>query len=186
MHVKGAGAASADIRGPRSISASGYHNRMQPLAIATDAGPFGAVQDWQAMLDRHACLFSELLPGSAVGFVPREGSGIHPGKHVAGVMEAGGAGEMLTWAMEGERMRAGVRAYAGFQEARVDLLFVADADGLAAMRGAVGGEALSVIKRQIRAGTIMFFVMKTKYQLQDAGYEDFLDSLGLAFLGACR
>ena len=29
--------------------------------------------------------------------------------------------------------------------------------------------------RQIRAGTIMFFVMKTKYQVQDAGYEDFLE-----------
>jgi len=28
--------------------------------------------------------------------------------------------------------------------------------------------------------------MKTKYQLQDAGYEDFLDTLGVAFLGACR
>lgn len=159
---------------------------MQTHTIAPADAAFGTVQDWQAMLDRHACLFSELLPGSAVGFVPRAGSGIHPGKHVAGVMNAGGAGEMLTWAMEGERMRAGVRSYAGFQEARVDLLFVADTEGLAAMREAVGGEALSVIKRQIRAGTIMFFVMKTKYQLQDAGYEDFLDSLGLAFLGACR
>jgi hypothetical protein len=29
-------------------------------------------------------------------------------------------------------------------------------------------------------------VMKTKYELQDAGYEEFLDTLGLAFLGACR
>ncbi len=159
---------------------------MQDLALATGAAPFGAVQDWQAMLDRHADLFSDLVPGSAVGFVPRAGSGIQPGKHVAGVVNAGGAGQMLTWAMDGERMRAGLRAYAGFQEAGVDLLFVADGQGLAAMREAVGGEALSVIKRQIRAGAIMFFVMKTKYQLQDAGYEDFLDSLGLAFLGACR
>lgn len=160
---------------------------MQTLtATAAAAGPFGAVQDWQAMLDRHACLFSELLPGSAVGFVPRAGSGLHPGKHVAGVMSAGGTGEMLTWSMDGERMKAALKGYAGFQQAGVDLLFVAGAEGLAAMREAVAGEALSVIKRHIRAGTIMFFVMKTKYQLQDAGYEDFLDSLGLAFLGACR
>jgi hypothetical protein len=42
------------------------------------------------------------------------------------------------------------------------------------------------MKRQIRAGNIMFFVMRTKYELQDAGYEEFLDTLGLAFLGACR
>jgi hypothetical protein len=63
---------------------------------------------------------------------------------------------------------------------------VADEAGLAAMREALHGETLSIIKRQIRKGAIMFFVMKTKFELQDAGYEDFLDSLGLAFLGACR
>ncbi len=147
---------------------------------------FGGVDAWQAMLDRHAPLFSELLPGSAVGFVPRAGSGIHPGKHVAGVMAAAGQGEMLRWIMEGDAMRASMARYSGFQDAGVDLLFVADEAGLAAMREALNGETLSTIKRQIRKGTIMFFVMKTKYQLQDAGYEDFLDSLGLAFLGACR
>ena len=152
----------------------------------TQTSVFGEVDDWQTMLDRHAPLFSELVPGSAVGFVPRAGSGIHPGKHVAGVMNAGGEGEMLIWAMEGDRMRASLRHYSGFQDARVDLLFVADEAGLAAMREALQGETLSIIKRQIRKGAIMFFVMKTKFQLQDAGYEDFLDSLGLAFLGACR
>jgi hypothetical protein len=152
----------------------------------TQTSVFGEVDDWQAMLDRHAPLFSELLPGSAVGFVPRSGSGIHPGKHVAGVMNAGGEGQMLTWVMEGEHMRADVRNYSGFQDARVDLLFVADEAGLDAMCEALQGETLSIIKRQIRKGAIMFFVMKTKFELQDAGYEDFLDSLGLAFLGACR
>lgn len=152
----------------------------------TETNAFGSVQQWQAMLDRHATLFSELSPGSAVGFVPRAGSGIHPGKHVAGVMTAAGEGEMLIWAMEGDTMRANLRRYTGFQDARVDLLFVADEEGLDAMREALNGETLSTIKRQIRKGTIMFFVMKTKFQLQDAGYEDFLDSLGLAFLGACR
>jgi len=147
---------------------------------------FGDLPAWQSMLERHAPLFSELVPGSSVGFVPRAGSGIQPGKHVAGVMNAGGSGQMLTWAMGDDGMRADIRDYAGFQDARVDLLFVADEDGLAAMREALAGETLSIIKRQIRKGSIMFFVMKTKYQLQDAGYEDFLDSLGLAFLGACR
>jgi uncharacterized membrane protein (GlpM family) len=68
----------------------------------------------------------------------------------------------------------------------VDLLLVADEEGLRAMREAVEAETLSIIKRQIRKGAIMFFVMRTKYELQDAGYEELLDSLGLAFLGACR
>jgi hypothetical protein len=54
------------------------------------------------------------------------------------------------------------------------------------MLSELGGDTLSAIKRLIRRGRIMFFVFKNKAQLQDAGYEDFLDSLGLAFLGACR
>jgi hypothetical protein len=32
----------------------------------------------------------------------------------------------------------------------------------------------------------MFFVLRRRHELQDAGYDDLLDSLGLAFLGACR
>jgi hypothetical protein len=158
----------------------------QAVSDVSMSSEFGELQPWQAMLDRHASLFSELVPGSAVGFVPRAGSGIHPGKHVAGVMNAAGAGEMLTWSMEDDVMCARLRRYSGFQDAGVDLLFVADEAGLAAMRDALHGETLSIIKRQIRKGTIMFFVMKTKFELQDAGYEDFLDTLGLAFLGACR
>ncbi len=156
------------------------------MTTVTETSVFGDIQGWQAMLERHAPLFSELLPGSAVGFVPRAGSGIHPGKHVAGVMAAAGEGEMMSWVMQADGMRASLKRYTGFQNAGVDLLFVADEAGLQAMRNALNGETLSIIKRQIRAGAIMFFVMKTKYELQDAGYEDFLDSLGLAFLGACR
>ncbi len=41
-------------------------------------------------------------------------------------------------------------------------------------------------KRLIRRGNIMFFVFRNKARLQDAGDEDFLESRGLAFLGACR
>ncbi|MEW5890479.1 MAG: hypothetical protein AB1768_15880 [Pseudomonadota bacterium] len=147
---------------------------------------FDPVDPWQAMLDRHSEVFSEMLPGSRVGLVPREGSGIQPGKHVAGLVAAGGEGHMLTWEMTEAGMRAGLRPYHGFQDAGVDLLFVASDEALRSLHGSLGGEALSSMKRLIRQGGIMFYVMRTKYQLQDAGYEEFLDSLGLAFLGACR
>jgi len=156
------------------------------MTNTTACSAFGEIAGWQSMLDRHAALFTELLPGSAVGFVPRAGSGIHPGKHVAGLLDAAGAGQMLVWSTDGRRMRAAMCDYAGFKDVKADLLFVAEDDALQAMRDALEGETLSIIKRQIRKGSILFFVMKTKYELQDAGYEDFLDSLGLAFLGACR
>jgi hypothetical protein len=155
------------------------------MTVAT-AGTFGELEDWQAMLDRHDELFTEMVPGSSVAIVPKEGSGIQPGKHVAGLMAAEGAGEMLRWEVVPGGMRAALAPYRGFQDARVDLLFVADAEAMEALRGNLDDNTLSLMKRQIRAGNIMFFVMRTKYELQDAGYEEFLDTLGLAFLGACR
>jgi len=138
------------------------------------------------MLDRHGELFVDMVPGSSVAIVPREGSGIQPGKHVAGLKAAGGSGDMLRWEVTADGVRASVVPYRGFQEARVDLLFVAENEALEALRTDIGEATLPLMKRQIRAGSIMFFVMRTKYELQDAGYEEFLDSLGLAFLGACR
>ncbi|HNQ57858.1 MAG: hypothetical protein DPW12_09900 [Rhodocyclaceae bacterium] len=147
---------------------------------------FGELADWQAMLDRHGELFAEMVPGSSVAIVPREGSGIQPGKHVAGLKAAGGSGDMLRWEVTADGMRASVVPYLGFQDAKVDLLFVAEAEALDKLRADIGEATLPLMKRQIRAGSIMFFVMRTKYELQDAGYEEFLDSLGLAFLGACR
>jgi hypothetical protein len=150
------------------------------------ASAFGELRDWQSMLDRHAELFSEMLPGSSVGFVPRAGSGIQPGKHVAGLLGSGNECEMMAWEVGSEGMRASLRSYAGYEDAKVDLLFVAEDAAIAALRGALQGDTLSIVKRQIRQGAIMFYVMRTKYELQDAGYEEFLDGLGLAFLGACR
>jgi len=83
-------------------------------------------------------------------------------------------------------MVASTLCFPGFEAAAVDLLFVADEAALAALEASLEGDALATLKRRIRQGGILFFVLRTKYELQDAGYEDFLDTLGLAFLGACR
>ncbi len=147
---------------------------------------FGELGAWQAMLDRHAELFSEMLPGACVAFVRRAGSGILPGKHVAGLTEAAGGGEVMRWRVGDGGIEASLAPYAGFASAKADLLFVAEDEALEAMYAALDQDALSTMKRLIRQGGIMFYVMRTKYELQDAGYEEFLDSLGLAFLGACR
>lgn len=147
---------------------------------------FGALGAWQAMLDQQGDVFHGMVPGSCVAIVPREGSGIHPGKHVAGLKAAAATGSMLRWQVTAGGMQAEILDYPGFQEAGVDLLFVAEPEALESLCNTIGEDTLRLMKRQIRAGSIMFFVMRNKYELQDAGYEEFLDSLGLAFLGACR
>ncbi|MDK9704162.1 MAG: hypothetical protein OEL20_13590 [Sulfuritalea sp.] len=154
------------------------------MTTATDQ-TFGEIAPWQSMLDRHRELFLDMVQGSRIGFVSREASGILPGKHLEGVQAATEV-PMLAWQLEDGGMSARIERFAGMASTKVDLLLVADEEALETMLNELGGDTLSVIKRLIRRGRMMFFVFKNKAQLQDAGYEDFLDSLGLAFLGACR
>ena len=152
---------------------------------------FADLPAWQAMLDRYQELFSDMLPGSRIGILPRSGTSLMPGKRLAGLSNCEFSlpeGKMLAWEVNGKGpgMRAEYRSCRTFEEAQADLLLVPDDAALEEIRRTLAADPLSTIKKMIRCGGILFFVMKNKYQLQDAGYEDFLDTLGLAFLGACR
>jgi len=154
------------------------------MTTATDQ-TFGEIAPWQRMLDRYRELFVEMQQGSRIGFVSREASGILPGKRLEGVQVATEV-SMLVWQLESTGMSARIERFAGMSSTKVDLLLVADEEAMATMFDQMEGDMPTAIKRLIRRGRMMFFVFKNKAQLQDAGYEDFLDSLGLAFLGACR
>ncbi|PIX75566.1 MAG: hypothetical protein COZ38_04850, partial [Rhodocyclales bacterium CG_4_10_14_3_um_filter_68_10] len=140
---------------------------------------FGNLADWQAMLDRHQPLFADMTDGSRLGLLAGAAAALPPGRHVAGLREASGAGAaMLAWEARAGRMRAGLGEFAGFEAAGVDLLFVAGDEALAALRASLEGDPLAVMKRMIRRGELLFYVLKARHELQEAGYEDFLDSLG--------
>ncbi len=158
------------------------------MTIVTDATEqmFGELAVWQAMLDRQRELFVGMDSGSRIGFVSREASGILPGKRLEGVQVVATELPLMAWEIENGGMSARIERFAGMASTRVDLLLVADQDAMDTMLAELGGDMLKTIKRLIRRGNIMFFVFRNKAQLQDAGYEDFLESLGLAFLGACR
>lgn len=156
---------------------------MSPKALER----FSDLPAWQAMLDRHRELFAEMLPGSRIGILPRSATNLLPGRRLAGLAAIElPEGRMLAWETREEGVQAGYRSCLRFEEAQVDLLLVPDDAALEAILAALGGDALAVMKKMIRRGNMLFFVMRAKHELQEAGYEDFLDSLGLAFLGACR
>ena len=146
---------------------------------------FGDMSQWQSMLDRQRELFVDMDSGSRLGFVSREASGILPGKHREGVQVVTEV-PMMAWEVNDGAMSARIERFAGLSATRVDILLVADREAMDTMLAELGGDMLRTIKRLIRRGNIMFFLFKNKTQLQDAGYEDFLESLGLAFIGACR
>jgi len=111
------------------------------------------------------------------------------GRRRAGLDEAAARNQgapMFVFAAAGERIDVTVERFAGFDASNLDLLFVADGEARAELAAVPAPSLLATMKRQIRRGGVLFFVLRTRHELADAGYEDFLESLGIPFLGSCR
>lgn len=128
---------------------------------------------WQGVLDRHADLFAEIEQGASVAVVPRRVA-----KPVCDPVP------MLLWVREPDRMAARTVQFGGFKALSSDLLLVANEGTLEA--ALAHEEPLREIKRQLRAGGMLFMVLRKREELREHGWEDFLEWLGLPFLGSCR
>ncbi|HEY0879590.1 MAG TPA: hypothetical protein VGE10_14170 [Zeimonas sp.] len=138
-----------------------------------ESTPWSDVRGWGSLLARERRLFEPMVEGACVGIVTRASADA-------------GSGEMLVWARAAEGMRVQRRAFRGFADCAVGVLFVAEPGSLEALHARIDDNALGAMKLQLRAGTMLLYVIASKRQLLDDGYEDFLEALGLAFLGACR
>jgi hypothetical protein len=139
---------------------------------------------WQRMIDGYAPLFEPLATGARVGLVPRffvDASGTRR----SAAMPSTPTLPMLEWRKRDGHMLAQPGTYGGLDGIGVDLLFLAGDGALEAVL-ARDEHPLGEMKRQLRAARIQFFVFRTKRELRDLGYEDFVEALGLPFLGACR
>ena len=135
-------------------------------------GPLANTAAWQLLLDGQRPLFTELLDGATVALVART------------VADAG-AGPMLAWVAQDGRMTARPSTFAGYRDTVADLFMVFPEDTLAGLDPAAA-DPFGDLRDGLREGNIMLFVMRTKSDLIDRGWEDFCESLGLAFMGACR
>jgi len=77
-------------------------------------------------------------------------------------------------------------SFRGFADCGVAVLFVAEPGALVAVHAHLHDNALGQMKLQLRQGGMLLYALAPKAQLLDDGYEDFLETLGLAFMGACR
>jgi hypothetical protein len=127
---------------------------------------------WQPMLDRHSTLFGKLTDGCRIGVVAREGAAPGP--------------DMIVWEALAGRLVAASLPFEGFERAGVDVLLSGNEEAMAELGAALDGDPLPVLKRHVRQGGIVCYVLKRQCELLDAGYEDVLQSLGVAFAGACR
>ena len=143
--------------------------------------PISAFAAWQRMLDRNAALFSDTVTGASIAIVPRfaPGSG---GRLRPTVMPVSDPVTMLLWVREPQGMIAREALFRGLKTLTADLLLVA---GEGALEAALDhAEPLGELKRQLRAGRML--VMRNRDELRERGWTDFLDALGLPFLGTCR
>jgi hypothetical protein len=143
---------------------------------------------WQQAFDAAAALFAPLADGARMGLIA-QGGFAPAGRRRAGLDEAAArcaGAPLLVFAATGQRIAVSVERFAGFDAGGLDLLFAADEEARAELAAASPRSLLSAMKRQIRRGGVLFFVLRTRHELADAGYEDFLESLGIPFLGSCR
>jgi hypothetical protein len=138
--------------------------------------PFGDIARWQAALAMHAGAFSCLAPGSRIGLVADNA-----------LATAGSAGSsMLVWQATERGLSVQAGTFPGFEQTDVDILMAADDAALASMDQALDADVLAMLRELIREGRLLFFARKTRRDLEEAGYEELLEQLGFAFMGACR
>lgn len=138
-----------------------------------DSDVWADAHGWQALVAREHVLFEPMCEGASVGFVARESTDTS-------------SGEMMVWRRTDAGMQVERQSYRGFADCPVALLFVAEPGALEAVHARLHDNALGALKLQLRSGAMLLYVLVAKRQLLDDGYEDFLEALGLAFLGACR
>ncbi len=158
-------------------------------ALVVDDALAVVAQRWRALFDERRGALAELANGARMGFVARADFSPGAGRRRAGLVEAGARASgapMLAFQMCDGAMAVSAAWFEGFEHAALDLLFVADDEALGDLVASEAAATLGVLKRALRRGSVMFYALKPKHELQDLGYEDFIDSLGLAFLGACR
>lgn len=143
------------------------------MSAGSESAAWRDASGWGSLLARERRLFEPMVEGAGVGIVARESADA-------------GNGEMLVWSRAAGGMRVERRAFNGFADCAVGVLFVAEPGALEALYARIDDNALGAMKLQLRAGTMLLYVIAAKKQLLDDGYEDFLEALGLAFLGACR
>ena len=124
---------------------------------------------WSAAAARHDELFAALTPGARIGLVAREAPA-----------------SMLLWEASDAGVRARAAPFPGFFDSGADILLAADDAALAAIHAAVDGQLFSALRAGIRSGDIICYMLSRRCELEVQGFEELLDALGFAFMGACR
>ena len=128
---------------------------------------------WQGLLGLSSPVFGDMAAGACVGLLAKRDA-------------IDMRGTMIAWEATGEGMNARQRPFDGYENVGADMLLVFDEEALKILCDEDMDDPLGAMRRLIRDGNILFYVMKTGKELTKLGYGEFLEALGLAYVGACR
>ena len=128
-----------------------------------------AAEAWRAAASWHDDLFAPLDEGARLALLARSAPA-----------------QMLVWEMGMHGMDARVEPFAGFAATSADMVLAADDEALACLRDAGASALFEVLRAGIRSGHIVCYMLKRRCLLEERGYDELLDALGFAFMGACR
>jgi hypothetical protein len=124
---------------------------------------------WAMAAARHAELFEPLDSGARLALLARSA----PSQVL--VWEAGEAG-----------IGVHVEPFGGYTASAADIVLAADDAALGELRAAVEGKLFEVLRAGIRSGHIVCYMLRRRCLLEERGFDELLDALGFAFMGACR
>ncbi len=128
-----------------------------------------AVAAWRAAAACHDDLFAALDPGARIGLVARETPA-----------------SMLLWEVGSAGIEVREAPFPGFSASGADVLLAADAEALAKICAAADKQLFEVLRAGIRSGAVVCYILRRRCDLEERGFEELLDALGFAFMGACR
>ncbi|MFO1217956.1 MAG: hypothetical protein U1E89_06165 [Burkholderiaceae bacterium] len=127
-------------------------------------------QAWSAAARWHAGLFEPLDAGARVALVARSAPST-----------------MLLWQADAHgSVDARFEPFAGYSHSGADIVLAADDESLAAIRDASAASLFEVLRAGIRSGHVVCYMLRRRCHLEERGYDELLDALGFAFMGACR
>lgn len=124
---------------------------------------------WRTAAARHRDRFAPLARGARVGLLAR----------TAPI-------RMLVWEAGPGGVDARLESFAGYGACNADIVLAAGDAALREIRSTEHARIFDVLRARIRDGDIVCYWLKRRCVLEYRGFDELLDALGFAFMGACR
>jgi hypothetical protein len=139
----------------------------------SEPGPAGGglprAEAWRAAAERHADFFAPLEAGARVGLLARSDPT-----------------QILLWEATGAGTRVRIEPFVGYAKTPADIVLAADDEAMATIRSTLDGPLFDTLRGAVRSGHLVCYLLQRRCVLEERGFEELLDALGFAFMGACR